>query len=226
LGTVRPRELMKSRPDDAGRSANGRRKACGSQGQLDQAPNGGGLFTGTATHLLDGELDEIERYRRCGFGHRSVSAFARAVAVSTPPRIMSSMATRSKRRSRTRGAKSTGPIGDSSRPSARPFLRFYHSEELHERTVLVLAALESAGDPTAHRDTLAELAVELTNSGLHYYFVKPLKVAKAGFILEQSASIGMAGVQQVMAAVIRNIIARMDGPQLLSVGNSLRQFMR
>ena len=152
--------------------------------------------------------------------------FSGAVAVSTPPRIMSSMATRSKRRSRTQGAKSTRPVGDPSRPSARPFLRFYHSEELHERTILVLATLESAGDPTAHRDALAELAVELTNSGLHYYFVKPLKVAKAGFILEQSASIGMAGVQQVMAAVIRNIIARMDGPQLLSVGNSLRQFMR
>jgi hypothetical protein len=33
------------------------------------------------------------------------------------------------------------------------------------------------------------------------------------------------GVQQVMATVIRNIIARMDGPQLLSVGQSLRQFM-
>jgi hypothetical protein len=29
-----------------------------------------------------------------------------------------------------------------------------------------------------------------------------------------------------MATVIRNINARMDGPQLLSVGQSLRQFMR
>ena len=54
----------------------------------------------------------------------------------------------------------------------------------------------------------------------------PLKVARAGFILEQSASIGMAGVQQVLATVIRNIIERMDGPQLLSVSQSLRQFMR
>lgn len=111
-------------------------------------------------------------------------------------------------------------------PSARPFLRFYHSEELHEKTMLVLTALESARDPTAHRDALAELAVELTNSGLHYYFVEPLKDARAGFVLEQSASIGMFGVQQVMATVIRNVIARMDGEQLLSVSNSLRQFMR
>jgi hypothetical protein len=36
----------------------------------------------------------------------------------------------------------------------------------------------------------------------------------------------MVGVQQVLSAVIRNIIARMDGPQLLAIGSSLRQFMR
>ena len=139
---------------------------------------------------------------------------------------MSSMDTRSKRRSRAQGAETTKRVGVSHGPSAKPFLRFYHSEELHQRTIVVLTTLENARDPTAHRDALAELAVELTNSGLHYYFIKPLKVAKAGFILEQSASIGMAGVQQVIATVIRNIIARMDGPQLLSIGDSLRQFMR
>ena len=98
--------------------------------------------------------------------------------------------------------------------------------ELHEKTIRMLDTLESARDPTAHRNAFAEIAVELTNSGLHYYFIKPLKDAKAGFMVEQSASIGMMGVQQVMGTVIRNIIGRMDGPQLLSVGNSLRQFMR
>jgi hypothetical protein len=138
-----------------------------------------------------------------------------------PRRIMVRMATRPTRRSRTPGAQSTR-----SGSSERPFLRFYHSPDLHEKTLLVLATLERAEDPTEHRGELADIAVELTNSGLHYYFVKPLKVAKAGFFLEHSASIGMAGVQPVMAAVIRNIIAHMDGPQLLSVCASLRQFMR
>ena len=136
------------------------------------------------------------------------------------------MATRPKRRSRARRAKPSTPAGNPSRQPDRPFLRFYHSEALHEKMIAVLSDLENARDPTAHRDALAELAVELTNSGLHYYFIKPLKVAKAGFILEQSASIGMAGVQQVTATVIRNIIARMAAEQLLSVSSSLRQFTR
>ena len=104
-------------------------------------------------------------------------------------------------------------------------LRFCHSEELHRKAILVLTTLESARDPTAHRGALANIVVELTNSGLDYYFLKPLKVAKAGFVLEQSASLGMTGVQQLMGSVVRNMIGRMDGPQLLSVGNSLRKFM-
>jgi hypothetical protein len=95
--------------------------------------------------------------------------------------------------------------------------------ELHEKTIRML---ESARDSTAHRNAFAELAVELTNSGLQYYFIKPLKAAKAGFVPEQSASVGMVGVQQVIGTVIRNIVGRMDAPQLLSIGHSLRQFMR
>lgn len=136
------------------------------------------------------------------------------------------MGTRSKRRAPFHGAKPVKRAGDAPAHSPRPFLRFYHPEELHQKTVLVLTALENARDPTAHRDALAEVAIELTNSGLHYYFIKPLKVARAGFILEQTASIGMLGVEQVAATVIRNIIGRMNGPQLLSVAESLRHFMR
>ena len=90
----------------------------------------------------------------------------------------------------------------------------------------MLKALEGARSPTVHRGALAENAVELTNGGLDYYFIQPLKVAKAGFIVEQSAGLGMTGVQQLMGSVIRNVIGRMDGTQLLSVGHSLRRFMQ
>ena len=114
-------------------------------------------------------------------------------------------------------------------PSARqdkPYLRFYHSEALRKRTLTLLAALEQAEDPTTHRDALANLVVELTNSGLDYYFMKPLKLAKPGFLVEQSANLGMVGVQQVMGTVIRQIVGRMDSAQLLSVCGSIRQLMQ
>ncbi len=77
-----------------------------------------------------------------------------------------------------------------------------------------------------HRDDLAGIVVELSNSGLDAYFLVPLKDAKAGFVLQQTAKLGMAGVKQVMASVIRQIIGRMEAPQLLSVCGSIREFMR
>jgi hypothetical protein len=134
---------------------------------------------------------------------------------------MTDMAAPSKRKSPPLRKK---PGRRSAQPS-EPFLRFYHSKALRKNTLSLLDTLERAQDATAHRDALADVIVELTNSGMDAYFMEPLKLAKAGFIVQQSATIGMAGVQQVMGSVIRSIIGRMDRPQLLSVCSSIRQFM-
>ena len=61
---------------------------------------------------------------------------------------------------------------------------------------------------------------------MDFYFLEQLKLAKAGFITQQSANLGMAGALQVIGSVIRNIIGRMDEPQLLSVCGSIRRLMR
>lgn len=106
---------------------------------------------------------------------------------------------------------------------AQPFLRFYHSEPLRKKTLMVLAALEDAADPTEHRDALADVILELKDAGMDYYFMQPLKRAAPGFLVEQSAKLGMAGALQIIGSVIRKIIGRMDAPQLLSVSASIRQ---
>jgi hypothetical protein len=111
-------------------------------------------------------------------------------------------------------------------PSTKPFLRFYHSEALRAKTLAVLTAIEKAKDGKPHRDALADIVVELTDAGLEYYFMRPLKLAKAGFFTEQSASLGIGAVKRVFGSVIRNVIGRMDSPQLLSVCSSVRQLMK
>ena len=108
---------------------------------------------------------------------------------------------------------------------AQPFLRFYHSADLRKKTLAVLALIEGAPDATAHRGALADIAIELMKSGFDGYFLAPLKKAKAGFLIEQSANVGLMGAQQVIGSVTRNIIGRMDAPQLLSVCGSIRAFM-
>ena len=112
-----------------------------------------------------------------------------------------------------------------SSPSTQPFLRFYHSEILRAKTLAVLTTLEKSKDSTKHRDALADIVGELTDSGMEYYFLRPLKLAKAGFFVEQSANLGMSAATGVLASVMRNIIGAMDGPQLLVVCSHIRQLM-
>ena len=112
-----------------------------------------------------------------------------------------------------------------SSPSPQPFLRFYHSESLRAKTLAVLTTLEKAKDHTKYRGALADVVVQLTDSGMEYYFLRPLKLANVGFFVQQSANLGMSATTGVLASVIRNIIGGMDGPQLLAVCSHIRQLM-
>ncbi|MBK7767023.1 MAG: hypothetical protein IPI44_13375 [Sulfuritalea sp.] len=107
--------------------------------------------------------------------------------------------------------------------AAEPFMRFYHSDKLRARTLAVLSALEEASDPEEHRDSLADLVVELTESGMDYYFLRALKLAKAGFLVEQSARLGMSGAVKLIGTVSRKFIGRMDSAQLLVVSRHIRE---
>jgi hypothetical protein len=110
-------------------------------------------------------------------------------------------------------------------PGARPFLRFHHSQELRVRTIAVLEAVEDAEEATAHSGRLTELVLELTACGMDQYFLQSLKATNANFVVQQSAALGLSGVQKVIGTVVRSIIGRMDDRQLLSVCGSIRKFM-
>jgi hypothetical protein len=110
-------------------------------------------------------------------------------------------------------------------PVSKPFLRFHHSHELRVRTLEVLVTVENAEQATTHSEELTELVLELTDHGMDQYFLQSLKATKANFMVQQSAALGLAGVQKVMGTVIRNILGRMDDRQLLVVCSSIRQFM-
>jgi hypothetical protein len=131
-----------------------------------------------------------------------------------------------KRPSKLRAAPRAKRVAKASSPSTKPSLRFYHSENLRAKTLEVLTTLEKAKDGKQHRNELADIVVELSDSGLDYYFMRPLKLAEVGFLVEQSANFGMSAAKGVFASVIRNIIGRMDNPQLLSICSYIRQLMK
>ena len=119
-------------------------------------------------------------------------------------------------------ARKSAPPAD---PSSKPFFRFSHSKALRVRTLAVIEAIEQAEDATLHSQALADVSVELMRGAMDYFFMAPLKLAKVNFLVRKSASLGMAGTLQVMGTVSRNILGRMDTPQLVSVCASIRRFM-
>ncbi len=128
--------------------------------------------------------------------------------------------------SRAKPAPKTVRKGKRKPAAAEPFLRFYHSDELRAKTLAVLTALEQASDPERHRDNLADLVVELTESGMEYYYLRALKLAKAGFVVEQSARLAMSGAEKLIGSVSRTFIARMDSGQILVVSRHIRELTR
>jgi len=108
----------------------------------------------------------------------------------------------------------------------QPFLRFYHSSALRKKTLDLLETVERATETELHRDRLANLVVELTDSGMDYFFLRPLKLAKTGFVVEQSARFGMSAATGLMASATRTIIWRMDQAQVLSVCAYIRKLMK
>jgi hypothetical protein len=114
---------------------------------------------------------------------------------------------------------------DSAAPADLPFLRFYHSSHLRDRSLAVLDAVEQAEDATSQRGDLAELVMELTEAGLDYYFIKPIQDAEVGFMAEKSTKMGISGILRMMAPVTRRVLGGMTSDQLLVVTGHLRHLM-
>jgi len=107
----------------------------------------------------------------------------------------------------------------------QPSLRFFYSAALHAKTLELLDTLEHADDPAKYRNALGDLVVELTDTGMDYYFLKPLQLAEVGFVVRQSANLSMAAALKIIGSVIRNIIGRLDKTQLLTISGYIRQLM-
>jgi len=120
-----------------------------------------------------------------------------------------------------RPAAPTAPAASSA--AAEPSMRFYYSKALRAKTLAILEALEAAPDDPRHGHAMADLATELLEAGMDYYFMRALKQAQVGFVAEQSARIGMAGAVKLISSVNRKFIMRMDKHQLLIVAQHVRE---
>jgi hypothetical protein len=78
------------------------------------------------------------------------------------------MATTAKPRTPTKRAASLPVAPARTRAAGLPFLRFYHSKQLREKTEFVLAAVETESHHAKHTDAVADLVTELIEAGMDY----------------------------------------------------------
>jgi len=106
--------------------------------------------------------------------------------------------------------------------STKPFLRFYHSEALRDKTNNVLSALEENPEHKKHGNDVAGLVSELVEAGMEYYFLTPVKEADIGFVAEKSAKLGIASAVKLINSVSKKYITRMEHKQLLVVSTHIQ----
>jgi hypothetical protein len=107
----------------------------------------------------------------------------------------------------------------------KPSIRFFHSAPLRARTNKVLAAIARDNDPTRHAAALSSVVVDMTTAGFDYYFLRPLKEAKVGFVSQQTAKFGTAGALRMMSPVIRTILGSADGHQMRVIARHIAHLM-
>lgn len=142
-------------------------------------------------------------------------------AVKTPV-VKTPAKTSTKTSTKTSGtAKAAAPTKTSA--ASQPSMRFFHSKELRAKTNAVLDALEAMPMHPKHGDAMAGLVQELIEAGMDYYFLRAVRLAKLGFVVEQSAKLGMSGAVTLVSSVSRKFIVRMDQNQLLVVAKHIRE---
>src|SRR5512138_2576855 len=109
--------------------------------------------------------------------------------------------------------------------TSKPSLRFTHSAALRAQTQKVLSAIEKDEDPTRHAEALSSLVLALTEAGMDYYFLKPVKDAKLSFVARQTASLGVSGALRVMSPIVRSVLGGAGGGQLRVVSKHIRSLM-
>ena len=93
-------------------------------------------------------------------------------------------------------------------PTPKPYYKFTHSKPLRKKTLKILDAIDTDDDPTEHRTDLSDNIAELCDTGMKYFFLDPLAKLKMGFVVEQSAKLGVTSALRVMGPTVRQVIGR------------------
>lgn len=94
---------------------------------------------------------------------------------------------------------------------------FEISAELRRRCEEAIAAVRAADEPREHLAELVEAVVELTDTGLDFYFLYPLERVGAGRVARGTAQVGVAAARRGLPTVVRRVVGSLSNGQVLEL---------
>ena len=102
---------------------------------------------------------------------------------------------------------------------------FQISPELMAEAQEALAAVRQ--DP-AHKpnvEALLDVVLELTDRGLDFYYLEPLRRARAGTMTTSAAKLGLAAAGRGIPPIIRRVIGSLDEDQILGIADFIDEIL-
>ena len=109
--------------------------------------------------------------------------------------------------------------------SGRALIAFEISSDLRERIEAVIAEMRDAEKPKQHVAELVTVVLEMTDVGLDYYYLRPLGAIEAGFVLRNTAKVGLAAAKKSLPLLIRKVVSGLSDKQLLALTDVLEEMV-
>lgn len=100
---------------------------------------------------------------------------------------------------------------------ATGWVAFEIPASLRQRAERLVERLRHDADKRQHAPELVEVVLEMTDRGLHYYFLLPLDEARVGAVTRKAVALAIGTAGRTLPVVVRKTIAGLDDAQLLSI---------
>jgi len=102
---------------------------------------------------------------------------------------------------------------------------FEIDKDQHAKVLAIVAALR---DDPADREVvggLIDLVLDLTDTGLNYFFLYPLELVGVSAIRRKGVEVALGTAARVLPSVVRSTVRSMDESQLLQLADFLEQMV-
>ena len=113
---------------------------------------------------------------------------------------------------------------DSSKASVN-LVAFQISPELMERAEEALAAVRRDPAREDNVEELIDVVLEMTDRGMDFYYLEPLRRAEAGAMTTSAARLGIAAAGRGIPAIIRRVVRSLDEEQILSIADFIDEIL-